>query len=63
MFSGEKKVINLTLCHDFNKNQRLDLSYIIKNIFNLDGLDIFFLENPVYTDKCKNIQVFIIIDN
>jgi len=61
MFSGETKVINLTLCHDFNQKQKLDLSYnIINNIFNLDGLSIFFLENPIYTNNCKDIQLFIV---
>jgi len=60
MFSGETKAINLTVCHDFNKKQRLDLSYTItNNTFNLDGLYISFSKNPVYTDNCKDIQVFI----
>ena len=60
MFSGETKTINLTLCHDFNQRQRLDLSYnITNNTFNLDGLYISFSKNPVYTDNCKNVQVFI----
>jgi len=60
MFSGEIKAINLTLCHDFNKNQRLDLSYnITENKSNLDGVYISFSENPVYTDECKDIQIFI----
>ena len=63
MFSGETKTINLTLCHDFNQRQRLDLSYnITNNTFNLDGLYISFSKNPVYTDNCKDVQLFISID-
>ena len=62
MFSGETKTINLTLCHDFNQRQRLDLSYnITNNTFNLDGLYISFSKNLVYTDNCKDIQLFITI--
>jgi len=62
MFSGETKAINLTLCHDFNQRQRLDLSYnITNNTFNLDGLYISFSKNLVYTDNCKDIQLFISI--
>ena len=61
MFSGETKTINLTLCHDFNQRQRLDLFYnITNNTFNLDGLYISFPENPVYTDNCTNVQLFIL---
>jgi len=60
MFSGETETINLTLCHNFKQTQKLDLSYnITNNTFNLDGLYISFLENPVYTDNCKDIQMFI----
>ena len=62
MFSGETKTINLTLCHDFKQNQKLDLSYnITNNAFDLDGLYISFSKNPVYTDNCKDIQLFITI--
>ena len=60
MFSGETKAINLTLCHDFNQKQKLDLSYnITNNTFNLDGLYISFSENPIYTNDCKNFQLII----
>ena len=63
MFSGETKAITLTLCHDFNQKQRLDLFYnITENTFNLNGLYISFSENPVYNDNCKDVQVFISID-
>ncbi len=65
MFSGETKTINLTLCHDFNKNQRLDLFYdITNNTFNLDGLYISFSENHILipANSCKDFQVIISID-
>jgi len=63
MFSGETEAINSTLCHDFKQTQELDLSYnITNNTFNLDGLYISFSENPVYTDNCKEIQIFISTD-
>ncbi|GAI91793.1 unnamed protein product, partial [marine sediment metagenome] len=46
----------------FNQRQRLDLSYnITNNTFNLDGLYISFSKNPVYTDNCKDVQLFITI--